>query len=217
MGHSSIDLEVLHILEKDLDLIVPPLYVAFLFSPNFPNVQNTHKNGKREIKSRAESNKGVLVLDNLLFPQLGRKGFPIGATVVVTKDNTPAVRWCDGAWFDLKSRMYAECTVCRLIMLYGESQCWIFSNLKAFQSSRPCWKQEAKAACSLTRLCISTLGWMPGLIRHSEQMFVVFGDAAAEKAKKHRASWIRESVSQIWMLGGGGKPHLQRVVTSCRL
>lgn len=57
--------------------------------------------------------------------------------------------------------------------------------------------QGAKAACSLTRLCISTLGSTPGLIRHAEQMFVVFGDAAAEKAKKHQASWIRESVSQI--------------------
>lgn len=95
-----------------------------------------HKTHTR--KYRAESNKGVLrechhsweekaVL--LVPPFLSPK----------TREAATHQRWGDGAWFDLKSR-WVECNVCRLIMLYGESECWVFSNLKASQSSRPCWK-----------------------------------------------------------------------------
>lgn len=90
----------------------------------------------------------------------------------------------------------------------GEGRRWAFSHRK---------RLFALVSRSPTRLCISTLGWMPRLVTHAEQMFVVFGEAAAEKAKKNQAaSRMCESVSHIrrWE---ETRPRLRWTVLSCRL
>lgn len=106
-----------------------------------------------------------------------------------TEGSTPTwlSLWFNEIWIKSYNLAYKEnikilliCVVCvssarpeshlfHLATLCGDPQHRVFIRFKALRSSCPRWKQEARAACSLTRLCMSTLGPASGLIRHTEQ------------------------------------------------